>query len=334
MRLENLLALTQGQLTNTPAITAIDGIAFEAKRVKRGNLFVALHASDIEEAVLNGAYAVIFDKPTQMLDSEIAWIKTDSAEKALKRVLRFHLIEKDLEVFECDPITQKLALQVVTPSDFVVIHGSTIEIAHQLFDIAPKSTLLFAPRLIGNELFTSTKPIPSTGCEHINIIEQTLFETSFIYDNTFYERQLLSPFFIPYLERLLHFFKLTKIQYRLRQFTPIAHFEAVFTNSKFSVQDFGASDKVLIFEPDFELIMVQIDFLKQQANWAKIIYIVPWHKKQLLKHSDNIFTYASEQDIIELLKKSDFHFALIAEKDKSFLERLAPNESHQQLTLF
>jgi len=333
MRLENLLALTQGSLKSTPAITATDGICFDAKKVKRGNLFIALDPKDINEAVLNGAYAVVFDKPTQILDSEIAWIKVDDAELALKRVLRFHLIEKDLRVYECDPITLKLALQVMTPNTFVVVHGSLYNVAHQLFDIDSKSTVLFAPTLIGNEIFTSAQSIPTTGYESINIIEQTLFETSFIYANKFYERQLLSPFFIPYLERLLHLFKIIKLEYRLKQFTPIAHFEAVFTNARFDVQDFGASDRVLIFEPDFELITQQIDFLKRQASWAKIIYVVPWQKKQLLNNAENIFTYAHPQDIIELLKNSDFHFALIAEQDKSLLELLSVSQSHQQLTL-
>lgn len=334
MRLENLLALTQGHLTNTPAITAVKGIAYEAKKVKRGNLFIALKASDIDEAVLNGAYGVIFDRPTQILDSEIAWIKVDDADMALKRVLRFHLIEKELDVYKCDPITLKLALQVITPTNFVVVNGTTAEIAYQLFEVEPKSTIIYAPTLVGNELFSSAKEMPTTGYETVNIIEQTLFETSFIYDNTFYERQLLSPFFIPYLERLLHLFKTINLQYRLRQFTPIPHFEAVFTNSKFNVQEFGSSERVLIFEPDFELIKEQIDFLKRQANWAKIIYIVPWQKKQLLKNSDNIFTYASPRDIMELLKTSDFHFALIAEQDKSLLDQLTSSQSHQQLTLF
>lgn len=333
MRLENLLALTQGSLNSEPAITSVEGICFDAKKVKRGNLFIALDSKYIDEAVLNGAYAVIFDKPTQILDSEIAWIKVDDAALALKKVLRFHLIEKELDVYECDPITLKLAQQVITPNNFVVVSGTLEHIALQLFDIEHKSTVLFSPQNIGNEIFSSTKPIPNTGYEAINIIEQTLFETSFIYDNTFYERQLLSPFFIPYLERLLHLFKIIHLQYRLKQFTPIAHFEAVFTNACFDVQDFGASEKVLIFEPDFELITQQIDFLKRQATWAKIIYVVPWQKKQLLKDVENIFTYANAQDIIDILKSSDFHFALIAEQDKSLLNTLSISQKYQQLTL-
>lgn len=334
MRLENLLALTQGTLQNSPFVTRFEGISFDAKKVKRGNLFIAFNNSDIDEAVLHGAYGIIFDKPTQIADNEIAWIKVGDVNDALMRLLRFHLIEKELDVYETDLITIKLAQQIMTESDFLVLGQSIKDDFMTLWDVADNAKLLYCPKLIDRDTFVTSKTLPNAYKDEITIVEQTLFETSFIFDNIFYERQLLSPFFISYLERLLNFYKMNAINYRIRTFTPIDNFEAIFTNKDLSVKEFGASDRVLIFEPDFELIHSQISFLERQANWANIIYILPKAKALPFENIEGIFTYESQQDIINILRSTSFHFALIAEQDKRLLDHNELGRTSEQLTLF
>ena len=61
------------------------------------------------------------------------------------------------------------------------------------------------------------------------------------------------------------------INYRLRKFTPIEHFEAVFINKKFEIKEFGSSDRVLIFESDTTLINLEISFIQKnefEANFS------------------------------------------------------------------
>ncbi len=334
MRLENLLALTQGILQNQPFVSRFDGISFDAKKVKRGNLFIAFNNSDIDEAILHGAYGIIFDKPTQITDNEIAWIKVGDVDDALMRLLRFHLIEKELDVYETDLITIKLAQQVMTDSSFLVLGKSIKDDFMTLWEVPHGAKVLYCSKLIDRDTFVDSKTLPHAYKDEITIVEQTLFETSFIFDDIFYERQLLSPFFISYLERLLNFYKMQEINYRLRTFTPIDNFEAVFTNKDLSVKEFGASDRVLIFEPDFELIHSQISFLRRQANWAKIIYILPKAKALPFENIEGIFTYESQQDIISILKSTPFHFALIAEQNKTLLDHNDLKRPAEQLTLF
>jgi len=334
MRLENLLALTQGTLQNQPFVTRFDGISFDARKVKRGNLFIAFNNSDIDEAILHGAYGIIFDKPTQIADNEIAWIKVEDVNDTLMRLLRFHLIEKELDVYETDRITIKLAQQIMTDSNFLVLGDSIKDDFMKLWEVSDKATILYSPKLIDRDTFVSSKTLPSAYKDEISVIEQTLFETSFIFNDIFYERQLLSPFFISYLERLLNFYKMNEINYRIRTFTPIDNFEAVFTNKDLSIKEFGASDRVLIFEPDFELIPSQISFLNRQAKWARIIYLLPKAKAQPFEHVDGIYTYESQEEIISLLKEHAFHFALIAEQDKTLLEHTALQRAVEQLSLF
>ena len=330
MRLENIIALTHGKLVNDPFVKNFENIIFDASKIKRGDLFIAFDEDSIDTAIFNGAYGVIFDKPTQISDNEIAWIKVENLENALNRLLRFRMIEKEVVVYECNEIILKLALQVITEPNFIVLNGDIKSILKTLWHVESQSTILFCPDLLEKDIFAQTKTLPKTAIEPITIIEQTLFETSFIYDNNFYERQLISPFFMPYLEELLHLLKSLKINFRLRKFTPIEHFEAVFTNKNFEIKEFGASDKVLIFESNSSLIKNEIDFLQKQANWAKAIYIIPHNSEY--DENTNIFTYKNEDEIIELLKNNSFHFALIAGVDKSILNK--PINKQIQPTLF
>ncbi|WP_457749951.1 hypothetical protein [Sulfurimonas sp.] len=335
MRLENTLALIHGELINSPFVNSFNNIVFEAKAVKRGDLFIAFEENSIEDAIFNGAYGVIFDKPTQITDSEIAWIKVQNLEDALKRLLRFQLINKEISVYACDEIILKLALQVVTEPNFIALHGDIQAIFKELSHIQDGSIVLFSPALTSMDFFTNIKELPKNKAQNINIIEQTLFETSFIYDDVFYERQLVSPFFMPYLEQLLYLFKSLKINFRLRKFTPIDHFEAVFTNKNFEIKDFGTSDKVLIFEKSTTLIENEISFLQKQASWAKIIYIIPFTCNTILDAKtleyDNIFLYKNKNEIKNILQSNSFHFALIVGVDKSLLEK--PLVRQTQLTL-
>ena len=329
MRLENILALTYGKLVNEPFVNIFENIIFDAKAVKRGDLFIAFDEKDIEDAILNGAYGVIFDKPTQISDTEIAWIKVENIDDALRRLLRFRLIEKEVKVYESNEIILKLALQVITESRFIALEGDLKKLFKTLWHVENGSIILFCPTLFDKSIFTDIKTLPKIAIEPINIMEKTLFETSFIYDNVFYERQLISPFFIPYLEELLHLYKSLKINYRVRKFTPIEHFEAVFTNKNFELKEFGASDKVLIFEKNSDLIDSEIKFLQKHANWAKIIYIIP-HANEHEK-IENLFKYKNDKDIITILKANHFHFALIVGVDKSILSKPLTNQT--QLTL-
>ncbi|MCJ7766631.1 MAG: hypothetical protein MUP09_11940, partial [Thiovulaceae bacterium] len=223
---------------------------------------------------------------------------------------------------------------IITQSNFLVLGQSIKDDFLTLWNIGAKAKVLYCPKLIDRDTFVTSKTLPNAYKDEITIVEQTLFETSFIFDDLFYERQLLSPFFVSYLERLLNFYKMHEISYRLRSFTPIDNFEAVFTDKELRVKEFGASDCVLIFEPDFELIHSQISFLKRQANWAKIIYILPRAKALPFGNIEGIFTYESQSDIINLLKSTPFHFALIAEQDKSILQSSALSRTSEQLTLF
>jgi len=333
MRLENVIALTHATLLNSPYVSDFSGITYEVKSVKRGSLFVAKECSEIELAIQNGAYGILFDSPMQMCDSEIAWIKVDDIATALLKILRFHLLDKNISAYKCDAITLDLSSQISTHERFKSLSGDIYHTFKELWEIPQDAVVLFSHTFACKDIFTHLEEMPKNADANISIIEQTLFETSFIYDDIYYERQALSVFFIPFLEILLSLFKERKIDFKINSFKHLSHFEPVFTNKNFEVKEFGTSDKVLIFESDFEFIESQITFLQNQANWAKLVYILPINKIDETQRLANIFTYTTQQDIISILKSTDFHFALIAEQDKTLLETSFFTKKTQQLTL-
>ena len=325
------IALTRGSLVNSPFVNSFENIVFDIKALKRGDLFIAFDEGLIQEAIFHGAYGVIFDKPTQISDTEIAWIKVDCVEEALKKLLRFYIIENKIQAYSCDEITYKLALQTMTDQTFTPLGGKLKEIAKTIWNLKQNSTVLFCPKFCDKSLFAHIKDLPKNSIETIEIKEQTLFETSFVYDSLYYEREQISPIFLPQLESLLNLYKELHVQFRLKRFTPLPHFKPVFVNKKIEIKEFGTSDKVVIFEPKKELFFSELKFLQKYATWGKKIFIVP-KNTPCPKDNKGFLFYDNKEDILKYLQTNNFNFALVVGVDSTLLDNY--NTKTTQLTLF
>ncbi len=314
MRLENVLALTHGSLMSHPSISFFDDIVIEASRVKRGSLFIALNHHDISLAIDNGAYGIIFDKDVDIKDSENAWIKVDDTYDALLRLMRFLLIDKELDTFTCNNITLQVAKQLITPNNFIILEGSLSENFSKLLLAPQNATVLFVATQIQDRIFTNKSSL-NDSTKKIKIIEQTLFETAFIYDDVFYERQYLSAFFIPYLEKVLNLLSKKNISFKIKNTINIPHFQAQFINKNLHVKDFGTTNRVIIFEKDLSIVDKEIEFISKNVPWAKFICLAPYK-------SENIISYNSEEEAIKILKNSSFNFALVVGLDISILDKI------------
>jgi len=330
MRLENIVALTNAKLLTSPEVSAFGEIRFDASRIKRGDVFVAIDPQDIDTALQNGAYAVIFDKPVQISDTETAWIKVENLEDALLRLLRFRLVEKEITAYACDDIILELARGIDTEGEVVVVHEEITELIKKLWHIESGATLLFSPSQTNADLFVNVKELPSVASEKMEVIEKTLFECSFIFDDHYYERILLSPFFLPFLQRLLNFYKHRGFVYHLRRFDHLTHFEILFTNKNFEPKEFGSSEHVLIFEKDMQLFTEEIGFLTKHAPWARTIYLLP--NSHEVEPCENCYYYSDTASLFELLHSTPFHFALIGGVDKEILNESKSFTQPQQLT--
>ncbi len=330
MRLENIVALTGARLLTSPEVTIYNEVVFDAGKIKRGDIFFAKNPADIEEAVRNGAYAVIFDKPVQISDPEIAWLKVDSLDEALFRLLRFRMVEKEVEAYSCDDIAFELAMDIETNDEVVLAYGNMQELTKKLWDVPNGQKILFTPSLVREELFTNIKELPHVIRHKIEIIERTLFEVSFIFRDFYYERILLSPFFLPFLEQLLNFYATNEIAFRFKKFEHLTHFEILFTNKNFEPKEYGTSELVLIFEKDMRYFRQEIEFLFEHAPWARSIYLLP--KEYDMPNCSACYHYGTKEELFSLLREQSFHFAFIGGYTKEILFEKKIQASPRQLT--
>ncbi len=323
MRLQNLLSLSGAELMSDPAVTQFESIIFHPKKIRRGDLFVAVDPSQISEAVAAGAYAILYEGDVAVTDNEIAWLKTDAIETALLRLLRFHLLEKSLNVICCNAITLALAAQMLSDPRCYVLKQTLTDAFDALWSLKEGSWVFVSDDARWKDLFVNLNTLPHKSPMTAEIVEQTLFETSFVLDGVFYERMQLSPFFLPYLVPLYAFAKSKGLEFSVCGMQGSAHFVPVFVSDDLQVKTFGQGGKVLIFEPDLSMLLREIEFIRTEAKWAKIVYFVPQEAYTDLPEDINVLPYAQQEDIMQLLKKTAFHFALVGGQDKSLLDRIA-----------
>lgn len=320
MRLQNLLSLTGAVLRSEPAVAQIDAVVLEAHKVHRGDLFIAYDASRIPEAVSNGAYAILHEGEPPVSDPEIAWLGVDSLDDALLRLLRFRLLEKSLHAVACDDVSLAVAAQMLTDPRCYVLDTSLKDAFYDLWDLEAQSWVFMPDRDRYRELFVQVQTLPPHSSIEIDIAEQTLFETSFVLDDVYYDRMQLSPFFLPYLARVYGFAAGHGLAFRVGGMQGSTHFVPVFVGNDLRVKTFGQGGKVLIFEPDLSLLLEEIDFIRAEAKWANIIYLIPKGSAERFEGNAACLSYESQEDIILLLNTVPFHFALIGGQDKRLLD--------------
>jgi len=333
MKLVNLLALTYGELINKPFISSFTNITFDAKKVKRGDLFVAFDVVDIQEAIFNGAYGIVFDKPTQITDTEIAWIKVKQSSDALRRLLRFRLIEKEVESYQLNEVEFRLAQEIESDNSLLCVEGEIQQLWKSLWEVDDKTKLFFCPTLTDVEIFTDIKQLPTRADSKMQVVEKTLFETSFIYDDIFYANQHLPTLFLPYLENILSFYKEQKIRFRIKKINFIKNFQPQFVNKYLEPKEFGESESVLVFEHNKQFVKDEIAYLQKNATWAKKIYFIPHYLEKEYAGKESVVFYKTYRTIVSQLKKRSFHFALIVDaKEDDIVQK--PKQQTQLLLDF
>lgn len=125
MRLEKALDILYGELVNTPYISAFNSVTHSMKQVCSGTLFFALNSDEIQSAIANGAYGIVFEGDIPCSDAEIALIKVQNITQSMKRMIRYMLLESQYALVMLTPI--ELALAKSLQVGFPVITGNTLQ---------------------------------------------------------------------------------------------------------------------------------------------------------------------------------------------------------------
>jgi len=100
MKIEDILNLTEGVLINNPKVQAIKSATVFYSKVDHGDLFFSSNQEEIDQAIKNGAYAIVYDDENIIRkDDEIAWIKVSDIQLAAFKLIRYVVIKKEASFF-------------------------------------------------------------------------------------------------------------------------------------------------------------------------------------------------------------------------------------------
>jgi len=319
MKIEDILNLTEGKLTNTPKVQAIGAATVYYSKVEHGDLFFSSNQEEIDKAIENGAYAIVYDDEKLIKkDDEIAWIKVSNIQLAAFKLIRYVVIRKEAKFY-------LLSEHEITFLKMVIQHKGNVSFIPNDWRKAFEQILNSDGTLFvgtDKELMQLIKP----DIEKINrevdgyLISDTLFKSTFKVDGFVYQEKELIPFHLEYLLRAVDFCNLHDLPYTMDRIKYTKHFLPVFIDSKLRSTQASKSDKVVIFTDNLPDITKAREYVKRSNMWVKSVVMTP--PKTKVPGIDHPHWFKTEEEVRELLKTIHFNYAFIYNADKSILNTI------------
>ena len=319
MKIEDILNLTEGLLTNTPQIQSIESATVYQSKVEHGDLFFSSSQEEIDQAIENGAYAIVYDDESIVKnDSEIAWIKVSDIQLAAFKLVRYVILKKEAQFF-------LLLEHELTFLKMIVTHKTNISFISDDWRKAFEQILNTDGRLyVGSnkELMRLITPDVRKLERDVDgyVVFDTLFKTTFKVDGFVYQEKDLIPFHLDYLLRVIHFCNAHALPYDLERLRYTKHFTPVFIDGQLNTARAGQSDKVAIFTDNIADIVEAREYIKRSNNWVKGIVLTP--PKTKIPGIDRPHWFENEEEVREILKSTLFNYAFILNADKSILNTI------------
>jgi len=324
MKIEDLLNLTGGELSSQPTVTAINSVSVYPSKIDQGDLFISNDAEEIEKAIENGAYAIIFsDKSLKITDIEVAWIQVDEIEKAAFKLIRYVLISREASFYLFTEhelsfmkmvVTQKSNIEML-PNDWRKVFEKILNSDVKMF--------------IGTDekLMKTIKPDVSilnkeASCE---IITDTLFKTTFKINSYIYQEKDITPFHVDILKRVVEFCDLFSFPYDLDRVKYTKHFTPVFIDGFLNIMVPSKSDKVAIFVDNLQDVYRAREYVRYNGAWVKTIVLTP--PKTKVDGVDRPNWYQDIDEARDILKNAYYNYAFVYALDRTMLPKIKEDYS-------
>jgi ferrochelatase len=317
MKIEDILNLTEGELANTPAVHAVEAATVYPSKVEQGDLFFSSDQEEIDKAVANGAYAVVYDNDDIVRkDDEIAWIRVPDVQKAAIRLLRYVALKKEAKFYLLRPHELSFLKQIVTNKSSVSIIPSDWRKAFET--VVNSDAFLFVSD--EEDFMRAVKP----DAQHLEkeakgyVVSDTLFRTTFKIDEFIYQEKELVPFHLEHLLRVTAFAKTHELPYDIDRIRYTRHFQPVFIDGNLNTAYRGTSDKAVIFVDNLDDIEQARDYIRHSQQWIKSITLTP--PKTKLPWNERPVWFEDETQLRDILKHTFFNYAFVYNADKSILK--------------
>jgi len=324
MKIEDILNLTEGTLSNAPQIQAIESATVYVSKVEHGDLFFSSNQEEIDQAISNGAYAIIYDNDSVVRkDPEIAWIKVSDIQLAAFKLIRYVIIKKEAQFF-------LLSEHEMTFLKMILTHKTNISFIANDWRKAFEQILNTDGTLyVGTDedLMKLIKPDSQKLERDVDgyAVFDTLFKTTFKVGGFVYQEKDLIPFHLEYLLRVIHFCEQNALPYDIERLKYTKHFTPVFINGHLQSTQASKSDKVSIFTDNIPDIVEAREYIKRSNTWVKGIVLTP--PKTKVPGIDRPHWFENEDEVRDILKNTLFNYAFILNADKSILNTIKEDYS-------
>lgn len=277
MKIFSIIDIIDGELLNTPSISSVYSFSSNLNKVKEASLFFAKTQEDALKALNSGAFAIVFEDNFNIENEEIAIIKVENLQLAMIKLIRFKLSSLNLNAFYCDGITYDILRIYKNLKKNLFLLPNKIEDIFETLDYIKDDDYIFTKF---HDLLNKIYPKNSKFEKNINnndiknLIEHSLFETTFSYKDRYFYKVKISSLYIKNLINVCNFFEDGIDITKLKSFS---NFKTIFLNTNLQAVEFGKSNKFLICQDDLSLVKDEILFIKTKYKYAKYIFITENH---------------------------------------------------------
>ncbi len=317
MQISSIVDIVGGKLVKSPSISFITQIHTNPLKINEGDLFIASSSQDINTAVLNGAFAILFDFDVDITDKEIAWIKIKDTNIALAKLLRFVLSNKTIKSFYCDDISFEFLniFSLQKNKNIFFLSGNIKEDFELLKDTENNQTIFCLNKKYMLNIQPLSQKFVIKKYNIQNLTVHSLFNTTFSYDGNFFYRLKLSSMYIDYFLSAYQFLKNDIDLNKLKNFK---YFSPIFINKNFEIVDFGKSNKFILANDNINLIDKEIDFLNLKYGYAKVIIIK---------------NFKNDKDLFKQILQLDFNALYVIGKTQEEIKDILNNHQKNSMTL-
>jgi ferrochelatase len=319
MKIEDILNLTEGKLTNQPTIQAIEAATVFPSKVEHGDLFFSSNQEEIDKAIENGAYAIVYDNDDILInDVEIAWIKVSDIQLAAFKLIRYVIIKKESQFYLLNHHEMTFLKMILTHKTNIAFIANDWKKAFE--QILNSDDSLF----VGDDkaLMEMIRPDVKRLNKEVDgyAVSDTLFRTTFKVDGYVYQEKELIPFHLEHLLRVIDFCNRHQLPYNLNKLKYTKHFTPVFIDLKLKSTRPSNSDRVAIFTDNLMDISYAREYVMRSNMWVKSIVLTP--PKTKIPGIDHPHWFESEEEVREILKSIHFNYAFIYNANKSILNTI------------
>ncbi|MEA1914773.1 MAG: hypothetical protein U9N30_05605 [Campylobacterota bacterium] len=317
MQIGSIVDIVNGELKNSPLISYVTDIKINPHKIKQGDLFLVQNPQEIEIAIQQGAFAILYDnQDINPSDLEIAWIYVEDIHYAMIRLMRYILSLHKLEIYLCDTITQNLIKTFATDFEhpIILLKNNMYENIIALNQIEEFS-LVFA----NNEQFLSkiSPNYQEFNKSDYSISNQTIhsaFETTFSYNNHYISKLKLPAIYIKQFLDIYTYLH-TNIEISKLKASPLC--KPIFINQKCQIIEFGKSEKFILAIKEQSIAQKQIEFFKSIYKYSIV---------EVINQEDN-------EMILQTIKNKRFNILIVLGRSYDQMIQII-SEPKKEHTLF